>query len=668
MCLFTNEINIYRQSYFNIFGFLFGFLIVFPLLCTIMILVFGGTTEGRMASQVLEEAGTAYYYSTRGSSQELELVHGIRLFGAMESNDIVAFCRNKDVRLLVDAAHPFAQNMHRNIVTAAMELQVPVIRFERQYAPHTDDVEWCESYDDAISKMHQAGISSLLALTGVQTIGKLKGFWQQTNNCWFRILNREESMHIAEQEGFPSNKLVYFEKDDTAELIQRFHPQAIITKESGRSGGFEEKIKAAKASGVQLFVVCRPPIDVTALPSTSYHVVNGPHGLRRKTEQLLPEFFPLKSGLTTGTCATAATIAALTKERKVMVRLPNGEDIDVDIADINDNTATVIKQAGDDPDVTDGLAICATVTIRESKHQEPQDGEIIIKGGEGVGTVTLPGLGLPIGAPAINETPQRMIRENIQILLSQPKALAAQVSPNSTIEVTISVPEGSETGEHTFNPRIGVVGRISIIGTSGIVRPFSSDAWISSIRKEMSVGIATTANQSSIPKSYPQIVINSGAKSEKFLRNRYPELPEQAFVHYGNFIGETLAIAHELGVTHLAMGVMIGKAVKLAEGNLDTHSHKVTMNRDFIQLMLNEACIPLSSLHVPTTGKHTLCLDKESPLSTLNMARELWEMIPEEDMERFAKVIVGHCHDHCAKLVPNAKLEVLLISEKGDIF
>ena len=184
----------------------------------------------------------------------------------------------------------------------------------------------------------------------------------------------------------------------------------------------------------------------------------------------------------------------------------------------------------------------------------------------------------------------------------------------------------------------------------------------------MSVGIATTANQSSIPKSYPQIVINSGAKSEKFLRNRYPELPEQAFVHYGNFIGETLAIAHELGVTHLAMGVMIGKAVKLAEGNLDTHSHKVTMNRDFIQLMLNEACIPLSSLHVPTTGKHTLCLDKESPLSTLNMARELWEMIPEEDMERFAKVIVGHCHDHCAKLVPNAKLEVLLISEKGDIF
>ena len=158
MCLFTNEINIYRQSFFNIFGFLFGFLIVFPLLCTIMILVFGGTTEGRMASQVLEEAGTAYYYSTRGSSQELELVHGIRLFGAMESNDIVAFCRNKDVRLLVDAAHPFAQNMHRNIVTAAMELQVPVIRFERQYAPHTDDVEWCDSYDDAISKMHQAGI------------------------------------------------------------------------------------------------------------------------------------------------------------------------------------------------------------------------------------------------------------------------------------------------------------------------------------------------------------------------------------------------------------------------------------------------------------------------------------------------------------------------------
>jgi cobalamin biosynthesis protein CbiD len=117
------------------------------------------------------------------------------------------------------------------------------------------------------------------------------------------------------------------------------------------------------------------------------------------------------------------------------------------------------------------------------------------------------------------------------------------------------------------------------------------------------------------------------------------------------------------------MGVMIGKAVKLAEGNLDTHSHKVTMNRDFIQLMLNEACIPLSSLHVPTTGKHTLCLDKESPLSTLNMARELWEMIPEEDMERFARAFqtatVLERHDDTVWGIVRAEAEPFFAGERS---
>jgi cobalt-precorrin-5B (C1)-methyltransferase len=364
--------------------------------------------------------------------------------------------------------------------------------------------------------------------------------------------------------------------------------------------------------------------------------------LRLKIQELLPDFFELHTGLTTGTCATASAVAVLEErgERKeerddskknVLVRIPDGEDIEVKIEKIEGDTATVVKYAGDDPDLTDGLEICAKVKLFDLHDSQ----RIIIKGGEGVGTVTLPGLGLPIGAPAINETPQRMIRENLLPLLPEGKGA----------EVVISVPQGREVGAKTFNPRIGVQGGISIIGTSGIVKPFSSEAWVSSIRKEMAVGLEVVRGE----RLRPEIVINSGAKSEAFLHQRFPKLPLQAFVHYGNFIGETIRIAAELGVSHLVMGVMIGKAVKLAEGNLDTHSRQVTMNRSFIQQMAIEAGLDASRIE------------------TLNMARELWTLYDEKEMESFGKVILRHCHEHCDALLPNGQLDILLISDQGKI-
>ena len=363
--------------------------------------------------------------------------------------------------------------------------------------------------------------------------------------------------------------------------------------------------------------------------------------MRLKIQELLPDFFELHTGLTTGTCATASAVAVLEeileKEERddskkfVSVRIPDGEDIEVKIEKIEGDTATVVKYAGDDPDLTDGLEICAKVRLFDLHDSQ----RIIIKGGEGVGTVTLPGLGLPIGAPAINETPQRMIRENLLPLLPEGKGA----------EVVISVPQGREVGAKTFNPRIGVQGGISIIGTSGIVKPFSSEAWVSSIRKEMAVGLEVVRGE----RLRPEIVINSGAKSEAFLHQRFPKLPLQAFVHYGNFIGETIRIAAELGVSYLVMGVMIGKAVKLAEGNLDTHSRQVTMNRSFIQQMAIEAGLDASRIE------------------TLNMARELWTLYDEKEMESFGKVILRHCHEHCDALLPNGQLDILLISDQGKI-
>ena len=328
-----------------------------------MILVFGGTTEGRMAAKVLEESGAAYYYSTRSDTQDIQLVHGQHVTGAMEVPEMAAFCQEHGIRLIVDAAHPFAVNLHRNVIDLAGQIGVPVIRYDRIYPPHDEDLVWCKDYEEAIRQLGAHGVHRLLALTGVNTIEKLREYWQEYD-CWFRILNRDESLAGARKAGFPADHLVYYEKDDTASLIERLRPQAIITKESGASGGFEEKVEAARQAGVKVFVVERPDYPVADGVSVAH--VNGPHGLRRMVEKLLPEFYPLHSGLTTGTCATAAAIAAthrlLTGEEPatVPVILPDSETIDVEVA-YGDGYAAVFKQSGDDPDVTNGIEIRATV-------------------------------------------------------------------------------------------------------------------------------------------------------------------------------------------------------------------------------------------------------------------------------------------------------------------
>lgn len=581
-------------------------------------LIIGGTTEGRKAVETLDQAGKPFYYSTRGDEQHVTSPHAIRLVGGMDADEMTEFCRSHGIRLIIDASHPFAVGVHQNVSAAARALGLPAIRYERLYPPKDPSVAWCADYADAIRRLQDDHIKRLLALTGVQTIEKLRPFWQ-AHETWFRILPRQSSLAIAQSQGFPTHHLIDYPDDQMEEIL----PDAILTKESGESGGYQQKINQAHALGIPVYVVERP-----SLPA-GFHLCNGPHGLRLLVQRFVPDFFDLHTGLTTGTCATAASIAALTRQSPVQVRIPDGEDIPVGIHQITGDTATVIKPAGDDPDLTDGLEIQACVkTFPQATLQG--DDRIIIKGGQGVGTVTLPGLGLPVGSPAINPVPQEMIRTNLLPLLHDGEAA----------EVTISVPQGAEIGARTFNPRIGVQGGISIIGTSGIVQPFSNEARIESIRREMSVGVATGAGR---------IVINSGAKSEHFLHAYYPHLPLQCFVHYGNFIGEAIRFAHELGVRHLTLGLMIGKAVKLAEGHLDTHSHKITMNLDFIRLLAQEASVSIPAL------------------DGLNMARELWDILSADAMQRFATVIIRHCHEHCAPLLPGGELDILLISENGQI-
>ena len=591
-----------------------------------MILVFGGTTEGRKAVEVLEEAGTTYYYSTRSDGQKIDLVHGIHLTGSMEVPEMITCCREHDIHLIIDAAHPFAEDLHRNLLFLAKHIQAPIIRYDRIYPPHDKDLIWCKDYNDAIQQLEANGIERLLALTGVNTIGKLRPYWETHEDCQFRILNRRTSHIVAKTNCFPEERLVYYETDDTTDLLRDFQPQAIITKESGLSGGFTEKVEAARQAGIKIFVVERPNYPPHTPNPQNVHIetVNGPYGLRRAVEKLLPEFYPLHSGLTTGTCATAAAVAATIRllknetPQEVPVLLPDGETIQVAVS-YGEGYASVFKDAGDDPDVTNGLEIRASV--------EPAD-TFEILGGEGVGTFTLPGFDYPPGSPAINKGPREMIRQNIAALTSNP------------LSIIISVPEGEAIAKKTFNPRLGIEGGISIIGVSGIVKPFSEEAFIDSIRKCMNVAKASGSNR---------VVINSGGKSERFVKALYPNLPQQAFVEYGNYIGETLKIAHELDIKEVTLGVMLGKAVKLAAGHLDTHSRKTTMDKAFISEMLEEA-----GIHID--------------ISALTLARELWERIPEKQIQDFASTIIRHCETYCKPLLPNGKLTILLISDEGQIY
>ena len=207
------------------------------------------------------------------------------------------------------------------------------------------------------------------------------------------------------------------------------------------------------------------------------------------------------------------------------------------------------------------------------------------------------------------------------------------------LKVTISAPQGEAIARRTFNPRLGIEGGISIIGVSGIVKPFSEEAFIDSIRKCMQVAKASGTCR---------VVINSGAKSERFVRAHYPTLPRQAFVEYGNYIGETLTMASELGFEDVTLGVMLGKAVKLAAGHLDTHSRKTVMDKDFVKAMLREAGI-------------------DTDISDITLARELWERIPKEKTEDFCRTVIAHCREHCEPLLPNGRLTLLLIADDGTI-
>lgn len=272
----------------------------------------------------------------------------------------------------------------------------------------------------------------------------------------------------------------------------------------------------------------------------------------------------LRFGYTTGSCAAAAAKGAAlillgkpeTKEVKLMT--PKGIELFLQLEDIQIEdhavSCAVRKDAGDDPDTTNGILVYARV---EKVSMENSKQQIFLDGGVGVGRVTKPGLNQNIGEAAINPTPRAMI-------LSAVEETADAFQYEGQLKVVISVPEGVETAKKTFNPRLGIEGGISILGTSGIVEPMSEKALIDSIRVEMKQHFASGEEY---------ILVTPGNYGAQYLKDHMKDLALENNIKCSNYVGETIDMAVDMGVKGLLFVSHIGKFVKVAAGIMNTHSH-----------------------------------------------------------------------------------------------
>ena len=264
----------------------------------------------------------------------------------------------------------------------------------------------------------------------------------------------------------------------------------------------------------------------------------------------------LRSGWTTGTCSAAAAKAAATAlatqsvQTRVDVVLPDERLVGFDVERCEVGTAraeaVVVKDAGDDPDVTHGSHLTATVSWLPAPGLQ-------LDGGVGVGVVTRPGLGLEVGGPAINPVPRQMIRDNVGAAVD----LGAR-----GLRVVISVPDGELRAKKTTNARLGILGGISILGTTGVVRPFSTESWRASVVQAVDVMAA---------QGLPTLVLATGGRTEKAAMRLLPELPDTCFVEVGDFTGAALRRAADAGLREVVFVGMAGKLTKLAGGVLMTH-------------------------------------------------------------------------------------------------
>lgn len=273
----------------------------------------------------------------------------------------------------------------------------------------------------------------------------------------------------------------------------------------------------------------------------------------------------MRFGYTTGSCAAAAAKGAAEillgkqKIKEVPLMTPKGILLYLELLDIREEdgavSCAVRKDAGDDPDTTDGILVFARVEKLKDSGESAQP-SILLDGGEGVGRVTRPGLSQKVGEAAINPVPRTMI-------LNAVRETAEKYQYKGKLKVIISVPGGEETARRTFNPRLGIQGGISILGTSGIVEPMSEAALIESIRVEMAQKAA---------EGMEYLLVTPGNYGADYLKE-HMDLPFEKNIKCSNYVGETIDMAVNMGIKGILFVSHIGKFVKVAAGIMNTHSH-----------------------------------------------------------------------------------------------
>jgi len=360
----------------------------------------------------------------------------------------------------------------------------------------------------------------------------------------------------------------------------------------------------------------------------------------KKVQNVTPVPQKLRCGWTTGACATAATKAALTAlfsgqfPDPVAIILPKGENPHFPLhqmeMDGSSASAAIIKDAGDDPDVTHGATIISTV-----KRGKTGSG-IVFCAGAGVGTLTRPGLPIPPGEAAINPVPRAMMRQVVE-------ELCAQYGQNHDIVITISVPGGEEIAKQTWNPRLGIIGGISILGTTGIVRPFSCSAWIASIHRGIDVARAAKA---------PHLLAATGSTSEEAAQSLY-HLPDYALIDMGDFVGAVLKYLRHHPVERLTLAGGFAKFSKLAQGAMDLHSKRSQIDRQFLWQQLVQAGL---SPHF-----------KQGVLGA-NTAKEVLDLAGENNID-LATPIARLALDQARHILQGTKikLDIIITDRKGTI-
>ena len=356
----------------------------------------------------------------------------------------------------------------------------------------------------------------------------------------------------------------------------------------------------------------------------------------------------LRPGWTTGACAAAAakaaTAALVTGEPQswTEIALPSGRRVTFatercDVSGPGRAEAVVVKDAGDDPDVTHGAHVTATVSWL------PGATGLHLDGGVGVGVVPKPGLGLEVGGPTINPVPRSMIEASVaEALGTDPRGL----------RVVISVPEGEVMARKTTNARLGILGGISILGTTGIVRPFSTAAWRASVEQAVSVLAAQAAETS----QDPVLVLCTGGRTEKGAMALFPDLPQVSFVEVGDFTGAALRRCVEHGVRRVVFVGMAGKLTKLGAGVLMTHYTRSKVD-----------CSLLGEITRAVGGPDDLA-DAVGSANTARHAYELWDdagLLPVAGLElcrRVAAVLECFAATECGGTI---SAEVVMVDFSG---